>query len=192
MSLPTVALTFDDGPSRWTTRVLDLLSDAGARATFFVIGVYVRDNGHLLKRMVADGHEIGVHGWNHESILGMPNAQLRGQIMLTRAAIRNACGIEPHRWRSPWGHTTDDARDVIQRAGLRIVGLGVDSYDCERDPNQILQTVLPELREETIVCLHDGIAPNAKNQGGSRDATVRALPRILAACRSVTVSELLA
>jgi peptidoglycan/xylan/chitin deacetylase (PgdA/CDA1 family) len=191
MNLPTVALTFDDGPSRWTAPILDLLAEAGARATFFVIGVYVRDNADLLQRMVAEHHEIGVHGWNHDTIIDMPNAELRGQIMLTREAILIACGYEARRWRSPWGKMTDAAREQIQQSGLRIVGVGLNAYDCDRDAAAIIKSVVPSLRDEMVVCLHDGVAPNAKEPERTRDQTVKALPTILDACKSITVSELL-
>jgi peptidoglycan/xylan/chitin deacetylase (PgdA/CDA1 family) len=191
MSLPTVALTFDDGPSKWTAPILDLLAEARARATFFVIGIYVRENADLLQRMVAEHHEIGIHGWNHQTIIDMPNGELRGQIMLTREAIRIACGYEPRRWRSPWGKMTDPAREQIQQTGLRIVGVGMNAFDCDRQSADIVKTVVPNLRDEMVVCLHDGVAPNAKDPERTRAETVKALPAILDACRSITVSELL-
>lgn len=189
---PRVALTFDDGPSQWTEPILDLLRDAGAHATFFILGANVLGRRRELKRMSSDGHEIGLHGWDHTPVEELTPEALRGQIMISQAGIRHVVGTEAKYWRSPWGRTDDGAADVIVRTGLRIVGSGFNAFDCDRDKNAIVKTVVPQLADEMIVCLHDGVAPNAKDPTRSRQPTVDALPAILKACKSVTVSELLA
>lgn len=187
-----VALTLDDGPSEWTIPILDLLKAHDQHATFFVLGCHLQAHAAELERMVAEGHEIGLHGWDHREVEGLTANELTGQIMLTMNAIRHVTGTSPRRWRSPWGKTDKRSAEVILNAGLRITGLGIDSYDCERTAKDIQQAVLSQLVDEAIITLHDGVAPNGHEQTKSRANTVAALPAILEACKSVTVSELLA
>lgn len=189
---PRVALTFDDGPSEWTASLLDVLAKHKARATFFVLGVNIAAHGDLLARMQREGHEIGLHGHDHTEVDDLTSAQLRGQIALTKQAVYHHAGVTPRFWRSPWGRTGDRAAEVIMSEGLRIIGTGLDSHDCARSANDICRAVIPSLADETIVCLHDGVAPNGREATKSRAQTVLALPRILEHCTSVTISELLA
>ncbi len=193
MSEPRVAITFDDGPSTWTAPILDLLAEHDQNATFFVLGCnIIGQHQDALPRMVAEGHEIAMHGWDHTELSSLTSDALTGQIMLTMNAIRHACGATPRCWRSPWGKTDDRSADVIHRAGLRIVGLGLDAYDCDRDQKAIEAAVLSQLSDEAIITLHDGVSPNGRSQLKTRENTLLALPAILDACKSVTVSELLA
>lgn len=189
---PTVALTFDDGPGPWTTDILTLLAEHESRATFFVIGNQIKGNEQILQAQVNGGHEIGLHGWDHTALIDLPMFELRGQIHLSRKAVEVACGVTPRWWRSPWGRTTPDAADVILSSGLRLIGLGLDVYDTERQADRIAELVVDGLEKERIICLHDGVAPNGRERVKSRKQTVLALPTILEHCRSVTLSEMLA
>ena len=185
-----VALTFDDGPDDLTGEILDILAAHDARATFFVIGQKIRGRQPLLQRIVAEGHEIGIHGWDHTHTSEMTTKHLIGQIRLTQQAVRQACSVIPRLWRSPWNQHSDDVALTILEQGCGIVGIDIDSYDCVRDADEIVENVLEQLRAEVTICLHDGVAPNAKHPEVGREQTVLALPRILEHCHSVTVSEL--
>lgn len=191
MDKPHVALTFDDGPGDATAAILDVLRDADAHATFFVLGVNILGHAQELERMTLEGHEIALHGHDHTRVDELTSAELRGQIALAKQAVHHYAGVTPRFWRSPWGQTSNEAAEVILREGLRIVGTGLDAYDCARSANDICKAVIPNLADETIVCLHDGVAPNGREEKKSRVETVRALPRILEHCTSVTLSEVL-
>lgn len=188
--LTTIALTFDDGPGEATRPILDLLYDAGSHATFFVLGNHVRGNEPLLQRMRDEGHEIGLHGWDHTPIDELTEAELLGQIMLTRAAVKNACGGRVRWWRSPWGRQPDWAIDVLLKERLGVVGIGIDALDCDRDAATILATVREQMTNDSIVCLHDGVAPNGKSETPTRAETVKAVAALLEEVKSVTVSRL--
>ena len=92
-----LALTFDDGPSRWTPAVLDLLAEQDARATFFVVGRYVQERPELVERMTREGHEVGNHTFDHiDAAHERDEAVVRDQIARTTAAIV-AAGATPRR-----------------------------------------------------------------------------------------------
>lgn len=188
--MTTVALTFDDGPGEATGRILDVLGDAGSHATFFVLGNHVRGHEHLLRRMVDEGHEIGLHGWDHIPIDELTPAQLRGQVMLTRQAVAQACDAKVRWWRSPWGRQPDWAIDVLLEERLGLIGVGVDALDCDREAKAIISTVRDAINDHSIVCLHDGIAPNGKSETTSRSETVKAVAELLQELSSVTISRL--
>ncbi len=189
---PTVALTFDDGPSEWTPPLLDVLAEHNARATFFVLGCHIAGHENILERAVAEGHEIGLHGWDHSRLDDLDDEQVAEQVERSREAVLTACGAQPTLWRSPWHSTPADAAFVIAAAGLTLCGADVDTKDMSRSEFEIARLVIDSLRHGLVVGLHDGAAPNGHNREPSRLATVRATARILQRCRSVTASSLMA
>ncbi|MFN2616605.1 MAG: polysaccharide deacetylase family protein [Thermoleophilaceae bacterium] len=179
-----VALTFDDGPSSFTPRVLRSLRRRRANATFFVLGMNIAGRQSTLRRAVADGDELGDHSWSH------PPLPSRWELRRTRDALTHATGRPPCVFRPPYGMI--DRRLVRSAAGLGMttVRWDVDTADYLRlPPKAIARLVLSDIRPGSIVLMHDG--------GGVRARTVRALPRILRGLRRrgyapTTVSRLLA
>jgi peptidoglycan/xylan/chitin deacetylase (PgdA/CDA1 family) len=181
--IPTVALTYDDGPSKWTPALLDVLAEHEARATFFVLGQHIAGHENTIRRIVEDGHGLGLHGWTHIEHLH-PEGMLR-ELRMTRAKLNEVCDVKPNLWRAPWN------RHPFTFVGFDYVGVDLDGRDVSRGESAIVQTVLGGLRDGIVVGLHDGIAPNGELQVGDRLGTVNATARILEHCRSVTVGELL-
>jgi peptidoglycan-N-acetylglucosamine deacetylase len=183
-----VALTFDDGPGAVTPALLDVLRRRGARATFDVLGARVRHGAPLVRRAVADGHELGVHGWRHRDLSGEP---LRAAAELTRAraAIRAVTGVAPRVFRPPFGATSRRLALAARALGLVTVTWDVDPRDFEEPgADAIRSRVAAAVRPGSIVLLHDdrpGLAPTAAALDGILDDLER---RSLA---PVTVSELL-
>jgi len=192
-----LALTFDDGPAASTADVLDALSAAAVRATFFVIGRFVAGREPTLRRARADGHELGVHGFEHlNPLLVRDAAVLSGELSRCADELERAVGERPRLVRPPYG---GDAGRTAREAGK--LGLGpvvlwtVLGFDWEEDEQaaSIVARVLGEAQPGAIVCLHDG---DRKDPGVHRHATVEALPAIVRGLHSdgyelVTVSELL-
>jgi len=181
---PTVALTYDDGPSQWTGALLDVLAAHDAQATFFVLGCHIAGREDVLRRMVREGHAIGLHGWSHESHLH-PGDMLH-ELQRTSDAVHAACDQTPVYWRAPWN------RHPFTFVGYQYVGVDLDGRDVSRPADDVVATVVEGLRDGVVVGLHDGIAPNGELKVGDRLGTVDATRRILKHCRSMTVSELLA
>lgn len=170
-----IALTFDDGPHpARTARVLDLLRAHGVRATFFLSGDAIARGGAaaraLVERMVAEGHEVGNHGWSHRSLAPLSAAEVRGEIERCAAAVEAAAGVRPRLLRPPGGVIDLDA--IRSAAGLdldAVVLWDVDPSDWRGgDAWGILDTVARDLRPGSIVLLHD-----------TTEETVRALPVLL-------------
>jgi cellulose synthase/poly-beta-1,6-N-acetylglucosamine synthase-like glycosyltransferase len=178
----TVALTFDDGPSAWTPRVLAVLEHYHVPATFFVIGENVTARSELLRRMIGDGDEIGVHTFTHPDLAGLPAWQERLEIDQTQLAIAAATGYTTNLLRPPYS-SVPSALDAstwraITRAGnYRVVLADLDTRDWERPGvTAIVRDGTPAGSHGAVVMLHDG--------GGDRSQTVTALARLIPALQS--------
>lgn len=114
-----VLLTFDDGPHpAGTPAVLDKLAAAGVLALFFVVGEQLVAHPELGRRIVAAGHEVAVHGWDHRREPSLsPRASIRG-IQRTAAAVTDICGRAPQWYRPPYGVATGTTLLAAHRAGL--------------------------------------------------------------------------
>jgi peptidoglycan/xylan/chitin deacetylase (PgdA/CDA1 family) len=192
-----VALTFDDGPSRWTPLVLDLLREYEAHATFFVIGARVREHPDLVKRIVAEGHELGNHTVTHPRLTEIEEDEVRREIQGGQDAVEEVLGETPRLFRAPGFHA--DARElaIVEELGLEAVFAHVDPQDWrpERDSHTIFGLVLKDLREGVIVDLHDGFPPPPTTSRSDCTPTVEALDHLLPCLRAegyetVTISEL--
>ncbi|GIF96995.1 bifunctional polysaccharide deacetylase/glycosyltransferase family 2 protein [Catellatospora citrea] len=178
----TVALTFDDGPDpTWTPRILDVLARTGTRATFFVVGSQVARYPDLARRIVAEGHEIGVHTFSHPDLSAIPAWQRDLEYSQTQLAIAYATGVTTSLFRPPYSSSTDAIRDndwqVMREAttqGYLNVLEDVDSRDWARPGTQaITANATPADGRGAIVLLHDA--------GGDRSQTVAALERYIPA-----------
>lgn len=189
------ALTFDDGPGESATpRILESLARHDAHATFFVLGGQVRRNPALVRRMVQEGHEVGVHGDRHWPLAILPPAAIRGQIERCMASVIAAAGAKPVHYRPPFGFMMPGQAWFVRRLGLMSV-LGDVYPEDAHDPgvDRIVSRVLSRLIGGSILILHDA----SSLPGSDRHQTVEALERILGAAasrglRAVTVADLLA
>ncbi|MFF5230779.1 glycosyltransferase [Dactylosporangium sp. NPDC000521] len=176
MPAGAVALTFDDGPDpRWTPLVLDALRRHHARATFFVVGSRVNRHPELVRRIVAEGHELGVHTFTHADLAALPAWRQRLELDLTRTAIAAATGRTVRLLRPPYLSTPERLP-----AGFLTVMTDRDTQDWQRPG---VDAIVAAAAPGGVVLLHDG--------GGDRTQTVAAVERIAATPgrRFVTVSE---
>ena len=150
-----VALTFDDGPSgKYTRRLLDGLYDRGAKATFLLCGYRLKDYPDLAQRILEEGHEIGYHGYSHDSMKTMSRRQIAQELMDTEALLPEGC--HPAFLRPPGGLTGDAARQVAQARNLAILHWSVDPHDWEiHSTAAIEKAVLENVHDGDIILLHD-------------------------------------
>ncbi len=194
----SVALTFDDGPDpEWTPRILDILKTAGVKATFFVTGRNAEDHPELLRRLIAEGHEIGNHTYTHGNMAEMPEWRMRLELDATQRLIESVTGYSTTLFRPPYNadSTPTDVRELIpldfaeRELGYTVVLEKVDPQDWARPGADVILQRVKNLRHEgNIILLHDA--------GGDRSQTVEALPKIIAWLRErgdrvVPMSELL-
>ncbi|WP_238191960.1 polysaccharide deacetylase family protein [Paenibacillus sp. L3-i20] len=174
----TIYLTFDDGPSKHTPKVLDILKSEGIQATFFLLGEQVQQNHSIAKRIVEEGHAVGNHSFNHkyEQLYG-GFGEFAEQIMKTDDAIYNATGIRTTLLRAPGGtHTNFDQGyfDALAEAGYQVHDWNVDSGDSKRrgvPADEIVANVKNSKLANTLnVLLHDSVG---------HEQSVKALPQII-------------
>ena len=168
-----VALTFDDGPSAYTSRVLAILRRFGIHGTFFIIGQQVRGNEGLLRRELAAGNAIGNHTFTHANVSG---GGIR-QMLSTQGAIRRATGYTPCLFRAPYGAVSGLLMRQARGLGMNTIQWSVDPRDWSRPgTGAIYSRIVSATRPGAIILMHDG--------GGPRGETVAALPRVISTLRA--------
>src|SRR5699024_6067780 len=182
-----VALTFDDGPSKEVTpRILDILSQHGAVATFFMLGSQVDYYPDIAKRVADEGHEIGNHTQNHKDLTTLGQNAIHTEITESADKIQQATGIWPHLVRPPYGAYDNDIINHAINNENSLILWSIDSLDWQsRNAASVNSKIQTEITSGAMVLMHD-IHPS----------TADALPELLSTLkeqgyRFVTVSELL-
>ena len=182
-----IALTFDDGPDpEWTPAILDILKQENVLGTFFVIGKNGQAHPDLLRRIVAEGHELGNHTFTHPNLGEIPGPITDLELNATQRLIESVTGRSTVLFRPPYfGDAEADKPEEVEPAiraeklGYIIVGLRIDPGDWKPGitADEIVQKTIdkamdnnPETRGQ-VVLLHDS--------GGDRAATIEALPRLI-------------
>ena len=152
--MPVVALTFDDGPRSSTTgRLLDELALREVPATFFLLGHRIPGNEDLVRRMAAEGHQIGVHTYDHVEVTGLSREDFDLQVGKTRSLLLDILGEGEFWLRPPYGITDEAAR---QWADSPIVLWSVDPEDWkDQDVGRIVAGVVEHVQDGDIILMHD-------------------------------------
>lgn len=177
-----VALTFDDGPDPASTPAfLDLLDRLGVRATFFLLGSQLPGRAELAGRIVAEGHEVAVHGWRHRPHLLRAPWQVAADLSRACARIRSTAGVRPRFWRPPNGILTGAGLLAAHRHGLQPVLWTADGRDWAADatPASVFARLARQLGPGGTVLLHDSDVTSA---AGSWRSALGALPELVALC----------
>ncbi|MFE2020439.1 bifunctional polysaccharide deacetylase/glycosyltransferase family 2 protein [Streptomyces sp. NPDC059499] len=173
----TIVLTFDDGPDpEWTGKVLDVLDDNDVPGTFFLVGSMISRYPDVVRRMVDDGSEVGVHTFTHVDLSYRSEARVEREIAQTQLALAGAAGITTTLFRAPYSSTNEAIDDyswpVYQRLGAMgytSVFIDTDSEDWQRPGvSNIVKWATPKDGEGASVLFHDS--------GGDRSETLAALP----------------
>lgn len=151
---PMVALTFDDGPRRSTTgALLDGLAQRGVHATFFLVGEMLEGNEDLIRDMAAQGHQIGIHSYDHVWLTDLSAADFEREVGRTRETLRGIAGEGSYLLRPPYGGVD---RGVEKRAGSPIILWSVDPEDWkDRDVERIVSHIVSNARDGDIILMHD-------------------------------------
>jgi peptidoglycan-N-acetylglucosamine deacetylase len=186
---PYIAMTFDDGPHpTLTPQLLDMLKTRRIKATFFLIGENAAAHPDIVRRIAAEGHEIGNHSWSHPQLTKLKPAALREELERTTSTIAEIIGKPLVVMRPPYGATSDYINHWINREfGMKVILWSVDPLDWKyRNSASVERRILAEARPGAIILSHD-IHPT----------TVAAMPEVLDSLlakgyKFVTVSELIA
>jgi peptidoglycan/xylan/chitin deacetylase (PgdA/CDA1 family) len=187
----SLALTFDDGPDPVRTPLLlELLAKLDIKATFFLLGKLVDEHPKLAARIVAEGHEIGNHTYNHRYLPLTRSRTVAAELAATDRAIERATGITPTLARPPYGGRSPSNVRVFARLAKRLVLWDVNSYDWKgHSADEVARRVVDEARPGSIILMHE-----ARTGGETTIEAVRTLVPVLRAdgFDFVTVSDALA
>lgn len=153
-----IALTFDDGPDGESTPAfLDLLAEHHRAATFFVLAEQATRNAPLMHRMVAEGHEVALHGWTHRCVAAVPPGRLASRLRAAREAIEDVSGTAITWYRPPYGVLTTEALLASRNLDLTPVLWTAWGREWEHaaSPERITQSVMRTLRPGGTILLHD-------------------------------------
>ncbi|WP_214109456.1 polysaccharide deacetylase family protein [Acrocarpospora catenulata] len=183
-----IALTFDDGPSENTTRLLATLKKYKAKATFFVMGSRVKKHPVLTKNIAKGGHELGNHTWSHPWLTDLEPSAIYKEINETQKLIKKLTGKAPVLFRAPGGLTDDDVVAVAAKLKLVQIPGTTSTKDYIQDNRNVvfLTTAALEVAgQDQVVLMHETVKE-----------TVDSMPKVLSTLQKqgyyfVTVSKLL-
>ncbi len=177
-----VALTFDDGPNpECTPRVLDALGAEGVQATFFLLGKHVERWPEIARRVAAEGHVVGNHGYHHRKLHLRSPAYVDLDVALGTESIREATGATPRHFRAPHGFRNPWVGRSARKRGQMVVGWTLGVWDTDRPGASVIATrAIQGSRPGTILLLHDGDGYDLR---GDRTQTAESLPGIIGGLR---------
>jgi len=183
---PTVALTFDDGPSIYTSRILDTLQKHGGRVSFFVTGNLVEEHKNKILRALHMDCEIICHAWDHPDLTKLSKRAITKQLFNTIAAIAKVTGKVSLMFRPPYGYINKNVEKVAKKLGLAIINWSVDPRDWEsQDADAVYTHIAHNIKDGDIILCHDVYDSTA-------EAMSRLIPYLIdSGYQLVTVSELL-
>ena len=175
-----LALTFDDGPSENTPRILDLLARYGVPATFFQCGANVRRLPEIARAVHEAGHVIGNHSFTHSLLSFRAQRFIEWELRLTQQTIEEHTGVRPLWFRAPYGVRWFGIGPVQRRLKLTGVMWTVIGYDWKLKADAVVRRVAGGVSNGAVLCLHDGRELRAKPDiGATLDAVQRLVPLLL-------------
>lgn len=157
---PMIALTFDDGPSKYTSSILDALKQHNASATFFVLGSNAQNYPEVLQRMILEGNEIGNHTYSHKQLTTLSKEGIEEEISEAKECIYQITHTYPHVLRPPYGSKNDTVANCAQ--DVRLVTWSLDTLDWkDRNTKTIVDRIMKEVKDGDIILMHDLYATSA-------------------------------
>lgn len=185
---PYLAMTFDDGPHPSNTpRLLDMMKQRNIKGTFFVVGTNAKLYPSILKRMVAEGHEVANHTWNHPDLTKLSQSAVRSEMDRTRDAIVSATGVKPRTYRPPYGAVSSSLKSFMKSEyGYPTIMWSVDPLDWKKPGASVVaDRLVAGARNGGILLAHD-------IHRSTIDAMPSTFDRLLAkGFKFVTVSQLI-
>ena len=153
-----VAITFDDGPNaNFTPKILALLKQHNAKATFFCVGKHIEDHPELFKRIIEQGHTVGNHTYSHATNFGFfKTTKVVSELQHTNTIVKNATGLTMLLFRPAFGVTNPRIKKAIKIIGLQSIGWNIRSLDTtSRDSEKILNRITKNISKGDVILLHD-------------------------------------
>ncbi|TLS20854.1 uncharacterized protein PpBr36_10897 [Pyricularia pennisetigena] len=152
-----VAVTYDDGPSQLTDKLLNILKEAGAKATFFLTGVNILPHRKVIERAHREGHQLAQHSWSHNSLSRASTQARADEILKPEAAFADVLGIFPTYMRPPYGECNAECEAQLGNLGYHVVNWNIDTNDWRGDMNVSMQIIDTRLKntDGPLVLAHD-------------------------------------
>ncbi len=185
-----IALTFDDGPHSEKTRdILDVLKENNVKATFFIVGENVKGNEDIIERIIADGHEIGNHTFDHKYLFKVDRGIMEREIDLCDDEIFNYSEYNATLFRPPGGIYNDELMAVCSERGYDMVLWSVDTRDwAGTGSREIESEIMTNIDDGAIILMHDYVC----GESYTAEALKSVIPKLKELGYSfVTVSELI-
>jgi len=148
-----VALTFDDGPSGQTPRLLDYLKENDIHVTFFLVGNRMPEFSESVKRQVAEGHEMGYHSYAHRMQTGLSDDQIKSDFDKANKMLKEMTGAEFTVWRTPGGNYNER---VLKALPLPHIMWSVDTLDWKnRNASSVYYSIMNNAKDGSIILMHD-------------------------------------
>ncbi len=166
-----IALTYDDGPNDpHTLRLLEVLAKHDVRATFFMIGRYVRERPDIAREVARAGHAVGNHTFTHPLLIFESAAETRAQLLDCRATLQDAIAEHSNLFRPPFGGRRPATLRIARELGLETIMWNVTGYDWNAPPAAVIEKrVARQMRGGDVILLHDG---GHRAMGADRTQTV--------------------
>jgi peptidoglycan/xylan/chitin deacetylase (PgdA/CDA1 family) len=173
-----LALTFDDGPNDpHTLRLLEVLSRHNVKATFFLIGRYVKQRPDIARELVRAGHIVGNHTFNHPNLIFASARETTMQLRDCEQALIDAVGEHSRLFRPPFGGRRPGTLKIARALGLEPVMWNVTGWDWKGKPAEYVETrISQQIRGGDVILLHDG---GHAAFGADRSQTVIAADRLI-------------
>lgn len=185
---PVLAMTFDDGPHpSLTPKLLDILKERNVKATFFLVGRNIKAYPAIVKRIIAEGHEIGNHTWTHASLTTRSDSQIRDELKRSDDALMEVAGYKTHLIRPPYGAINTRIKEMMfSEFGLTTIMWSVDPQDWRRPGVSVVTSRLVNgAHNGAIMLSHDIHPPTIQAMPGMFDQL------IAKGYQFVTVSQLI-
>lgn len=154
-----VVLTFDDGVDEvQTPKVLDVLKKYDVKAIFFIIGEKAEKYPEIVKRILADGHKIGIHSYTHKPIFPILSYDnMHKEVWDTKEILEKISGETIDLFRPPFGVTNPNVAKVVEELNLKTIGWNIRSFDTDmsQDRHQVAERVTKKITGKDIILLHD-------------------------------------
>ena len=183
-----IAMTYDDGPVVPNTpRLLDMLAARGIKATFFTVGTNAARNPNIIRRIVADGHELANHTWTHPYLSRLSDASVRSELQRSHDSLVKITGVAPRMYRPPYGAITARQKQwIFSEYGYPTILWSVDPQDWRtRNAATTRSRILAETKPGAIILVHDIHASSIDAMPGTLDGL------LAKGFRFVTVSQLI-
>ena len=154
-----ICLTFDDGPSGETPRLLKALKKYNYHGTFFMVGVEAQGKKNTIKTMKANGNELGMHSWHHDYLTKMTKEQVEADITKTRNLIKSYSGVSPTLFRPPYGATSDTVYAAFKSKGCPCIMWNINVKDYETTSSEVVyNNIKKTVHPGAVLVIHDSHA----------------------------------